>query len=236
MVAQKIEAFRNFASQLASQVTDQLCHEYEREVSQMWNELVMYRTELERVEQLLGAQLEREKKLHGVIEEMVAHSSNLNDHTNHLATQQPGKNDQLHNFLDHFTGRHSDILQQTLNGVGQANQVLSSQAAHANNMKQESVTAEHEFERIANLLQQPIESIQAPRPLVSTVPSSGRVVSSPMLGSPMRSMTPPRSPISPSFVRSPAPQHAPYHAATPTLRAPTHQSVIPGSIIPGAHM
>merc|ERR1719215_1230305 len=122
MVAQKIEAFRHFASQLATQVTDQLCNEYEREVSQMWNELVLYRTELERVEELLGAQLEREKKLHGVIEEMVAHSSNLNDHAKNLATMQPGQSDQLHSFLDQFTGRHSDILQQTLNGVGQANQ------------------------------------------------------------------------------------------------------------------
>merc|ERR550537_1071531 len=90
MVQQKIQAFRDFAMQIANQVSEQLCNEYEREMSNLWNDVLMYRNELDRVAQLLGTQLEREKKLHGVIEQMVGHTNNVNQHAQSLASQQPG--------------------------------------------------------------------------------------------------------------------------------------------------
>merc|ERR1719271_2098410 len=50
----------------------------------------MYRTELERVASLLGHQLDRENKLHDVIDQMVGHSSHVNQQAQILAKQQPG--------------------------------------------------------------------------------------------------------------------------------------------------
>lgn len=202
-----MEAFRNFASQLAQQVVDQLCGEFEREVVNLWNDVVMYRTELERVEQLLGSQLEREKKLHGVIENMLSSSGNTAEHIGLLAQQQPGSGD-MKKWLDQFMSQHTEILHQTVAGVGQTNQVLSAHAASASQLKNESITAEHEFMRIANLLQQPLVSekqaphitpfVQAPRPAAPAHPSL--MASSP---SPGMHATPPR-PLGRAPLSSPA--------------------------------
>jgi len=172
MVQQKIEAFRNFASQLASQVVEQLCVEYEREMSQMWNDLLMYRNELDRVAQLLGSQLEREKKLHGTIEQMVGHSAGVHQQAAMMAQQQPGS-EQLHQWLEQFMGQHKDIMNQTVAGVGQANQVLAGHAANAGAMKQDAVSAENEFMRIVSLLRQPMVSNATPAPTIAAVPQMG---------------------------------------------------------------
>lgn len=186
MVQQKIQAFRDFAGQLAAQVVEQMCQEFEREVSQLWNDVLMYRGELDRVAQLLGAQLEREKKLHGVIETMVGHSQNVHQQAQFLANQRPGS-DQLHQWLEQFMGQHSDIMNQTVAGVGQANQVLLQQAATTSQMKEASITAENEFVRIVNLLRQPAIPEVAPAPTVARIPGSVNMppASAPQLGPPM---------------------------------------------------
>jgi len=171
MVQQQIQAFRNFASQLATQVVEQMCTEYEREMSAIWNDACMYRAELERVEQLLGMQLEREKKLHGTIEEMLGHSNHMHEQCKNMASQSPGS-DQLKQWVDQFTSQNANHLSQTVAGVSQANQVLNQQAAHANGLKQESISAEHEFVRIANLLKQPLVTSATPSPTVGVVPGS----------------------------------------------------------------
>lgn len=206
MVQQKIEAFRNFASQLASQVVEQLCVEYEREMSQMWNDLLMYRNELDRVAQLLGSQLEREKKLHGVIEQMVGHSAGVHQQAQMMAQQSPGS-EQVHQWLDQFMGTHKDIMNQTVAGVGQANQVLAGHAANAGAMKQDAVNTENEFVRIVNLLRQPLVSNATPAPTIAAVPQLG----GPPSGGSVRFATPPPQgmmggPSSPGGF----PQRAPY--------------------------
>jgi len=167
MVQQKIQAFRVFASQLASQVVEQLCGEYEREMSTMWNGLLQYSAELGRVAQLLGAQLEREKKLHGVIEQIIGHSSNAHHQATMLAQQGPGS-EELQHYLAQVLGKHTEIMNQT---VGQANQMLAGHAVSANSLKQESITAEHEFTRIVKLLEQPLMSTEMPAPTIAMVPA-----------------------------------------------------------------
>jgi len=214
MVQQKIQAFRDFASQLASQVVEQLCVEYEREMSQMWNDLLMYRNELDRVAQLLGSQLEREKKLHGVIEQMVGHSAGVHEQAKYMASQQPQNSGQLHQWLEQFMGQHADILNQTVTGVGQANQVLMGHAANANQMKQEAITAENEFMRIVNLLRQPLVSNAMPAPTVAAIPGSVKFNQSGMYGSPPPSgALTPGPPMGPPMGGSPGgfpQQRAPY--------------------------
>lgn len=178
MVQQKINAFRDFASQLAAQVTEQLCTEFEREMGAMWNDVLMYRNELDRVAQLLGTQLEREKKLHGVIEQMVGHSANVHQHAQMLAQQKPGSNE-LHGWLEQVLGQHADLLNQTVAGVGQTSQILQNHAMNAQQMKQETISTENEFMRIIELLRQPPISGAAPAPTVAVVPQGASVRYSP---------------------------------------------------------
>ena len=54
---------------ITGQVVEQMCVEFEREMASMWKDVLMYRDELDRVAQLLGVQLEREKKLHGLLQQ-----------------------------------------------------------------------------------------------------------------------------------------------------------------------
>lgn len=169
MTQPRVQAFRDFAGQLAAQVTEQLCVEFEREISVIWNDVLMYRNELDRVAKLLGTQLEREKKLHGVIEEMIGHSTNVNNQAQFLAQQQPGSG-HLHQVLEQVLGQHAELMNQTVAGVDQTTQVLSAHASNAHYMKQEAITAENEFVRIVNLLEQPLIPSTVPAPTKAAVP------------------------------------------------------------------
>eukprot|EP00403_Amphidinium_massartii_P017851 CAMPEP_0178414790 /NCGR_PEP_ID=MMETSP0689_2-20121128/23217_1 /TAXON_ID=160604 /ORGANISM="Amphidinium massartii, Strain CS-259" /LENGTH=203 /DNA_ID=CAMNT_0020036089 /DNA_START=55 /DNA_END=662 /DNA_ORIENTATION=- len=71
--AGKIQAFRDFATQLCMQVVEQLCQEYEREVHVMYGDIVQYRGELGRVADLLQGQIQREKQLHEMMETILGH-------------------------------------------------------------------------------------------------------------------------------------------------------------------
>lgn len=225
MVQEKIEAFRHFAGQLASQVVEQLCIEFEREVATLWNDVVIFRTELERVEELLGAQLQREKKLHGVIEQMLHHSANLHDRAQNLAKQQP-RSEQMRDWVDEFMVQHSNILKQTVAGVGQATRVLSAHAANAHQLKADAVTAENEYARIANLLSQPLtlgETAFLVAPRLPAPRSSTGILASPR--SPLGISSPRRYDVEPLLAPllaaiSPQSMHSPMSSITGTILSP----------------
>merc|ERR1719159_1046679 len=105
---------------------------------------MMYRGELERVARLLGSQLEREKKLHSVIEQMVGHSQNIHSQAQMLASQRPGSN-QIHQFLEQYLGQHGELLNQTLGQSAAATQALSAHHQSVQQMKEPLITAENEF-------------------------------------------------------------------------------------------
>lgn len=190
MVQQKVGAFREFSNRLAQQLIDLMCGEFEREVQELWNDVCMYREELNRVAQLLGSQLEREKKLHGVIEQMMGHSANVQSQAEYLAQQRAGP-DQIHQILDQYVGHHQNLMNQTIQGVGEANQALMTHYQGTQGMREQAISAENEFMRIVNLLQNPpVHSVPpatmvspSPGPMVngqgSYTPPSGNVTSSP---------------------------------------------------------
>lgn len=204
MVQQKIQAFRQFASQLAQQVTEQLCAEFEREVGQVFEEAVQYRDELARVLVLLEQELDRQKKLHSVIEGMNGHASQLHEHAKNLASKNPGQGDELMHWFDKFTGMHLNLLNDTANGVAQGHGQIQNLAGQAGQLKNESITTEHEFTRIATLLHQPLIPTapgvgMAPgvRPVGAPAVTPG-ALRAPAVGAPGRTPTPPRSPAATS--------------------------------------
>mmetsp|Transcript_21751 Transcript_21751/g.49504 ORF Transcript_21751/g.49504 Transcript_21751/m.49504 type:complete len:249 (+) Transcript_21751:43-789(+) len=70
VVEVKVRAFRDFATSLATQLVEQLCAEFEREVQYLYGDCSAYRGELGRVANLLSDQVQREKVLHEMMASM----------------------------------------------------------------------------------------------------------------------------------------------------------------------
>eukprot|EP00435_Cladocopium_sp_Y103_P012619 s1297_g3.t1 len=76
-VAPRVNAFRNFLAQICEQVTASLCAEFEREVIQMSEDIVMYRGELAKCADLLAYQLGKEKQYHNMLENIAGNTTTL---------------------------------------------------------------------------------------------------------------------------------------------------------------
>lgn len=172
VIPQKVGAFRDFAMQLAVQVVDQLCVEYEREVSQLYNDCLVYRHELERVAALLGSQLLRERELHNMLEKMADHQGNIASSAQMLAQQSPNSQ-ALHELVDQLVAQHQGILGSTLQGMTQAHSVAHAHAAHAKQLQEPLISAENELVRITQMLQVPMINEVTPAPTVAQIPGTG---------------------------------------------------------------
>eukprot|EP00928_Gymnodinium_smaydae_P097587 TRINITY_DN8882_c0_g1_i1.p1 TRINITY_DN8882_c0_g1~~TRINITY_DN8882_c0_g1_i1.p1 ORF type:complete len:262 (+),score=47.80 TRINITY_DN8882_c0_g1_i1:85-870(+) len=218
---QKIAAFREFATQLTVQVVEQLCTEYEREVSVMYSDLVTYRTELERVAELLGHQLGRERQLHEMLTTMGDVHSSMVAQMEGIVQQSPNVK-VVHDMVDALQGQQVSVINSTLSGMSEAQTVASTHAQQASMLKEQTITAEHEFNRIMQLLQTPLIPKQMPAPTMAMVPQLGGGVGafggggmangamSPVGGmtagggyAAPRNTTPPTSPIPGRMVRTP---------------------------------
>jgi len=167
MPVERIQAFRTFATQLNSQVVEQLCAEYEREVACMWNDIVMYRNELSRVAELLGTQLTRERQLHGLVESLTNHHASIAG-SSYAAVQNQPNADALHQMVDQLYGH----VNATLQGVSQAHEVTRSHAMSAKGLEEPLISAEQEYTRIMQMLSQPAIPKVAPAPTTARDPQA----------------------------------------------------------------
>lgn len=163
----KVNAFRQFASQLAAQVTEQLCAEFEREVNLITEELVVYRTELARCGELLAHQLGREKQLHGMLENIAGNTGSLAssaaDIGNRHASQETTKA-QMHEMVEQMFGHSTSLVNTTMSGVNETHHMAHSHLAQARELQNQSLNAETELNRIMSILGvAPVEAV-APRP------------------------------------------------------------------------
>jgi len=189
----KITVFREFAATLAGQVVEQLCGEYEREVTVMYNDLVQQRQELARVAELLGHQLGREKQLHEMLENMSQHHVNLGNHHQQVAsTMQPASKD-IHDALDRTMGQQVQISATVMQNMSQAHAVTQQNVMNAKQLQEPLINAENEFNRIMQLLSVPLMSMATPQPTMAKLPGvQPALVRMPAgMGAPM---TPPASP------------------------------------------
>lgn len=213
--AVRVQAFRQFASNLAAQVVEQLCVEYEREVSAMTNDLMMYRNELARVAELLAHQLGRERQLHAMLDTMAGHHANLANASAQAATQQPNK-DELHNMVEAMFGQHANTIQATFHGMNQANEITQTHHAQAKQLQEQSVTAENELNRILHLLGAPPIQAVSPAPTTAGVP--------PHMQQQRHMATPPNTPgpcrpAGPMYGPRPGFAGSPAHGAPPGMMA-----------------
>eukprot|EP00929_Paragymnodinium_shiwhaense_P074586 TRINITY_DN38183_c0_g1_i1.p1 TRINITY_DN38183_c0_g1~~TRINITY_DN38183_c0_g1_i1.p1 ORF type:complete len:318 (+),score=72.71 TRINITY_DN38183_c0_g1_i1:86-1039(+) len=161
-----VEQFRIFASQLAGQLVNQLCHEFEREVGCLWNDVGQYRVELERVADLLGEQLTREKHLHGMLDAVAEHHAGLEQQAHVAASNSPRMHHSqaqgIHELVDQLLGEHTMAMSSSLQGVSQARATAEAHARSAKQLLDPLVGAENELVRIKQLLAVPMISSVAP--------------------------------------------------------------------------
>jgi len=169
----KIGAFRDFASSLAGQLVEQCCQEFEREVSCMYNDLVIYRAELERLAELLGQQVGREKDLHMRLSQMgELHSSSVQQ-IESLARQTPDART-LHDLVEQMHSGHLSVTSAHLNGASQSQQAAANHVQQAQQLQQPLITAENEYNRIVQLLSQPlIPGVNPTSPTIAPAQISG---------------------------------------------------------------
>eukprot|EP00927_Polykrikos_kofoidii_P023690 TRINITY_DN21736_c0_g1_i1.p1 TRINITY_DN21736_c0_g1~~TRINITY_DN21736_c0_g1_i1.p1 ORF type:complete len:286 (-),score=38.49 TRINITY_DN21736_c0_g1_i1:98-829(-) len=177
--AQKVSAFRELATSLASRIVEQLTADFEREFMSMHTDLVNYKNELAHVTELLGNQLGRERQLHESLDAMSNHHTNITYQAQQVAQQQPNSKE-IHELVDRMVGQQASIINSTLQGMTQVHSAAQSHAAQAKLLQEPMLVAENEFTRVMSMLQ----GQTAPMPsLGSTVPSTpphpGRILPSP---------------------------------------------------------
>merc|ERR1719183_533098 len=133
LLQHRCQAFREFAVQATSHIAEQLSQKFEREVHAVYGDATAYRDELERVTSLLGAQVDREKKLHEVISQI----SQM-----HTLLTQRLQVDNSH-WAQLLAGNAAGDLVTVANiGVSQTAKSLQARVATANQLKDEAATVE----------------------------------------------------------------------------------------------
>lgn len=171
--AVKVQAFRQFAMQLLSQVTEQLCAEFEREVNVLSEDVVLYRAELARCGDLLASQLGREKQLHGMLANIAGNTGSLVAQASEVGqkhSQIDNVKTQMHDMVEQMFGHSTNLIQTTIGGVSEAHTVAHSHLSDARELQNQSMTAENELNRIMALLSQPPVSGVNPGPTVAALP------------------------------------------------------------------
>jgi hypothetical protein len=188
----RVTAFRNFANQLFSSALEQLCTEFEREVSTLSNDVQMYRSELNRCAELLGHQLGRERQLHSMLEKVADHQTSIASSAQRLVQQQSSLPPQhLHELVDRVHQQYGEMMNEAIGGVHQAHSLTNQHLETARQMHEPLVSAENEFARICQLLQVPTISERSPTPTASRTDRSaagfGNQFTSQALAAPMAS-------------------------------------------------
>jgi len=154
----KLAPLKKWATQIAADMIQRVFVEFEREAGLAFDEVAQMRGELVRVSELLEGQMQREKELHALMDALHAQNGAL---AGHAANKGPGMAQELqnlHHMLDqcvqasHGNDAQSDqIMQKLQHALAQAD----GHKGHANNLKEQSVTTEHELARIKQLLAMP---------------------------------------------------------------------------------
>jgi len=210
----KVTAFRQFASNLLTQLMEQLCSEFEREVSQMTEDVVLYQAELARCGELLAHQLGRERQLHGMLENIAGNTGNLAASAGELG--KSGSNEsfrrQMHEMVEQLFGHSTHLLSNTVNGVNEAHSVAYNHLALAKELQNQTQNAENELNRIMALLntslvastpRSPMPQVMHPDLQANAAQIATNAVPTPMTGSPFPAGGMPRHmpspPMAPAF-------------------------------------
>eukprot|EP00928_Gymnodinium_smaydae_P008293 TRINITY_DN13022_c0_g1_i1.p1 TRINITY_DN13022_c0_g1~~TRINITY_DN13022_c0_g1_i1.p1 ORF type:complete len:260 (-),score=42.43 TRINITY_DN13022_c0_g1_i1:131-910(-) len=233
----KLSPLHKYAVQMAVEMVDRIFTEFDRETNLMFDEFSAMRVELQRVAELLESQLARERQLHDLLESLSGHHNAMGNHAlNGLMNAKHPNLQQLHDLLEQATGHNEAVVQATMQSVQQAQAHADGHVSHAQHLKGQSITTEHELARIKQLLAMPppnlppmnLSQFKAPAPVVSSpvvaVPLSVR----PPMTAPVVAPTMPLTTMPPSGSVSPPMGVGGYASPPATYPAAYVRSASPG--------
>jgi hypothetical protein len=160
-VAPKVSAFRAFMMN----ITEQLCQEFEREVSQMSEDIVKYRGELARCADLLAFQLGKEKQYHEMLENVCSNTQVLVGRSGEVGQKHSGNEDQkrammqmIDDMFDGSSGMHGGIHSHIDEHRYLAEQHLMS----SSELQNQSKAVQQELDNILEALKMPPVSYNVP--------------------------------------------------------------------------
>ncbi|CAJ1418737.1 unnamed protein product, partial [Effrenium voratum] len=148
------------------QVVDQLCHEFEREVGQMTQDIVRYRGELARCADLLAFQLGKEKQYHSMLENIAGNTTNLVGKAAEVGqkhTANEGVKIQMHQLLEQMFEGGKGAYVEGFGGLDEHRQIAETHLQTSAELQNQSLAVQKELDNILNALQvPPVSYSQAP--------------------------------------------------------------------------
>lgn len=182
-VAPRVNAFRNFLAQ----VCDQLCAEFEREVMQMSEDIVMYRGELAKCADLLAYQLGKEKQYHNMLENIAGNTSTLIGKSaelggKHMATEP--LREQMQQIMDQLFHTHKEAQVGHSSLHDDHRNLVESHLLTSAQLQNQAEAVQAELDSIMRVLSVPVVSYtkasSIPRPSGAPIRSPGNNPQSPL--------------------------------------------------------
>lgn len=173
----KVNAFRNYCMQ----VVDQLCNEFEREVSQMTQDIVRYRGELARCADLLAFQLGKEKQYHNMLENIAGNSSTLVGKAAEVGQKHSaneGVKMQMHQMLEQMFEGGKGVYAEGFGTLDEHRQIAETHLQTSAELQNQSAAISKELENILQALQVPPVSYSSAPMIVGPGPPAAVQVAS----------------------------------------------------------
>eukprot|EP00434_Breviolum_minutum_P010293 symbB.v1.2.009084.t1/scaffold567.1/size186458/6 len=170
-VAPRVDAFRNFIGQVCEQISASLCAEFEREVIQMSEDVIMYRGELAKCADLLAFQLGKEKQYHNMLENIAGNTSSLIGKSQemgqkHMATEP--LRDQMQAIMDQLFDTHKEAHMGHSSIHDDHRNMVESHLMTSAQLQNQSEAVQAELDSIMRVLSVPVVSynkaVNIPRP------------------------------------------------------------------------
>ncbi|CAE7613856.1 unnamed protein product [Symbiodinium natans] len=150
----KVNAFRSFCMQ----VVDQLCIEFEREVSQMTQDITMYRGELARCADLLAFQLGKEKDYHTMLDNIANNTNVLVGKAQEVGQKHSGHEpmkQQMHQMLEQMFEGGRGALADSFGSLDEHRMLAEKHLMSAAELQSGSQAIQKELDNIMQTLQVP---------------------------------------------------------------------------------
>ncbi|CAJ1401430.1 unnamed protein product [Effrenium voratum] len=181
-VVPRVNAFRGFMSQ----VCEQVCMEFEREVTQMSEDILMYRGELAKCADLLAYQLGKEKQYHNMLENIAGNTSTLIGKSSELGQKHSATEplrEQMNQLMEAMFNTHKDAHYGHAGIHDEHRQMVESHLMTSAQLQNQAEAVQAELDSIMRVLSVPVVSYtkaqNVPRPSLTQSPQQSRNPQSP---------------------------------------------------------
>lgn len=200
----RVNAFRSFCMQMMSQITEQLCVEFEREVRQLTEDVIKYRGELARCADLLAFQLGQEKQYHNMLANIAGNTSVLAGRASEVGQKHGGQEQvkqQMHDLLEQMFHGGRGALAESFGGIEEHRQMAETHLMTSSQLQNQSEAVRKELDNILTTLQLPPVTYREAPPVI--VPGPGQTPPQTPPGGGMQQFRPPMMNGGPPMLQMP---------------------------------